>query len=67
MKNEASPSPKCCNRNRFSFGDEMQSRIIVKTLFVWAMVLVGTSVALAADSAIGTWKLNLAKSTFSPG
>jgi hypothetical protein len=31
------------------------------------MVLIGTSVALAADPAIGTWKLNLAKSTFSPG
>lgn len=38
-----------------------------KTLLVGAVLTLGTSAALAADSAIGTWKLNLAKSTFSPG
>jgi hypothetical protein len=40
---------------------------IFKTLFVGAILAIGTSAALAADPAIGTWKLNLAKSTFSPG
>jgi len=28
---------------------------------------IGTGTALAADAVVGTWKLNLAKSTFSPG
>jgi hypothetical protein len=40
---------------------------ILKTLFVGALFVIGTGAALAADPAIGTWKLNLAKSTFSPG
>jgi hypothetical protein len=40
---------------------------IFKTLFVGAILAIGTGSALAADSAVGTWKLNLAKSTFSPG
>jgi hypothetical protein len=44
---------------------------ILKTLFVGAILAIGTS-AVAADSpasdpAIGTWKLNLEKSKFSPG
>ncbi len=43
----------------------MQS--IFKTLFVGAILALGTGSALAADAAVGTWKLNLAKSTFSPG
>jgi hypothetical protein len=40
---------------------------IFKTLFVGAILAIGTGTAVAADSAVGTWKLNLAKSTFSPG
>src|SRR5450759_393439 len=40
---------------------------ILKTLFVGAILTIGTGVALAADPVIGTWKLNVAKSTFSPG
>jgi hypothetical protein len=42
-------------------------QIILKTLFVGAVLAIGSGAALAADPAIGTWKLNLAKSTFSPG
>ena len=40
---------------------------IFKLLLVGAIMVLGTSAALAADTAIGTWKLNVAKSTFSPG
>jgi hypothetical protein len=40
---------------------------LLKTLFVGAILALGTGTALAADVAVGTWKLNLAKSTFSPG
>jgi hypothetical protein len=40
---------------------------IVKTLLVGAIIAIGTGTALAADAVVGTWKLNLAKSTFSPG
>jgi hypothetical protein len=34
---------------------------------VGAILAIATSAASAADSVIGTWKLNVAKSTFSPG
>jgi hypothetical protein len=40
---------------------------ILRTLFIGAIFAIGTGTALAADPAVGTWKLNLAKSTFSPG
>jgi hypothetical protein len=40
---------------------------IIKTLVVGAIFAIGTSAASAADAVIGTWKLNVAKSTFSPG
>lgn len=44
---------------------------IFKTLFVGAVLAIGTGAVVAAtpaaDPAIGTWKLNLAKSKFSPG
>ena len=40
---------------------------IIKTLLVGAIIAIGTGTALAADAVVGTWKLNLAKSTFSPG
>jgi hypothetical protein len=47
------------------FGENMQA--IFKTLLVAAIIAIGTGTALAADAVVGTWKLNLAKSTFSPG
>jgi hypothetical protein len=40
---------------------------IIQTLIVGAILAIGTSVASAADPVIGTWQLNVAKSTFSPG
>jgi hypothetical protein len=40
---------------------------IFKTLLVGAILAIGTGTALAADAVAGTWKLNVAKSTFSPG
>jgi hypothetical protein len=41
---------------------------IFKTLFVGAILAIGTlAAARAAEPAIGTWKLDLANSTFSPG
>jgi len=46
-------------------GKHMQT--IYKTLLVGALLAIGTGSALAADAVVGTWKLNLAKSTFSPG
>ncbi len=46
-------------------GGQMQT--MIKTLLVGAILAIGTGTALAADSVIGTWKLNLANSTFSPG
>jgi hypothetical protein len=40
---------------------------IFRSLLVGVIMVLGTSAALAADTAVGTWKLNVAKSTFSPG
>jgi hypothetical protein len=40
---------------------------IFKTLLVGTVLAIGSGTALAADAVEGTWKLNLAKSTFSPG
>ena len=45
----------------------MRKRILVGTLVVGALMVFSSSVALADDNWIGTWKLNVAKSTFSPG
>jgi hypothetical protein len=46
-------------------GEQMQ--IIIKTLIAGAILAIATSAAFAADAVIGTWQLNVAKSTFSPG
>src|ERR1700736_2467419 len=46
-------------------GEHMQN--IFKSLLVGAILTIATGTALAADPVVGTWKLNLAKSTFSPG
>jgi hypothetical protein len=40
---------------------------IFKTLLIGAVLAIGSGTALAADAVAGTWKLNVAKSTFSPG
>jgi len=40
---------------------------VFKTLLVGAVLAIGSGTALAADAVEGAWKLNLAKSTFSPG
>jgi len=40
---------------------------VIKALIVGAVLAIGTSAASAADAVIGTWQLNVAKSTFSPG
>ncbi len=46
-------------------GEHVQ--IILKSLFVAVIFAIGTGSSLAANPALGTWKLNIAKSTFSPG
>ena len=51
--------------HKSKLGKHMQT--IFKTLAVGAILAIGTGTVLAADAAVGTWKLNLAKSTFSPG
>jgi hypothetical protein len=40
---------------------------IFKSFLAGAILAIAAGTVLAADSAAGTWKLNLAKSTFSPG
>ena len=40
---------------------------IIKSLFVGVILMACAGAAFAADAAVGTWNLNLAKSTFSPG
>jgi hypothetical protein len=40
---------------------------LFKPLTVGAILALGIGTALAADAVVGTWKLNVAKSTFSPG
>ncbi len=45
----------------------MRKKLLVSGVMALATVLVSSSMALAADNWLGTWKLNLAKSTFSPG
>jgi hypothetical protein len=42
-------------------------KTLFKTLIVGGILAIGTGAALAADAVVGTWKLNAAKSTFSPG
>jgi hypothetical protein len=48
-----------------NWGNKMQT--VIKALLVGAILAIGTSAASAADAVIGTWQLNVAKSTFSPG
>jgi hypothetical protein len=48
-----------------SQGESMNT--IVKSLIMGAVLAIASGRALAADPVIGTWNLNVAKSTFSPG
>jgi hypothetical protein len=41
-------------------------QIIIKSLFIGAILALSAGAVFAADSVVGTWSLNLAKSTFSP-
>src|SRR5258708_17155564 len=50
--------------HKSQFGGNMKARAIVMTL---ALGLVGATLCLAADGFLGTWKLNEAKSTLTPG
>jgi hypothetical protein len=45
----------------------MRKRVLVGAVVVCALMVFSSSVVLAADNWIGTWKLNLAKSKYSPG
>jgi hypothetical protein len=62
-------APPAVQTTTTTCGGQMQA--ILKTLFVGALLAIGTSAVLAdspaSDPAIGAWKLNLAKSKFSPG
>ena len=45
----------------------MRSSLFIGSLGVFSVMLLASSTAVAADNWLGTWKLNLAKSKFSPG
>ncbi len=64
----ARPFPKAPSIH-FYFGGLMQA--ILKTLLAGALLALSATIVIGApptpDPAIGTWKLNLAKSTYSPG
>ncbi len=45
----------------------MRNRLLLTSTVVLVAVLALTVIAWGADSNVGTWKLNLAKSTYSPG
>jgi hypothetical protein len=45
----------------------MQKVMVVRALAVVGVLLVSASFALAGDNWVGTWKLNVAKSKYSPG
>jgi len=62
MRNATSPR----RRLQIYFSGK-QMKTIFKTLLVGTIIAIGTGTALAADAVVGTWKLNLTKSTFSPG
>jgi len=45
----------------------MRKSLLVGALVVGAVMVFSSSVLLAADNWVGTWKLNVEKSTYSPG
>ena len=45
----------------------MRKLVLARALVVCGVTLISASLALAGDNWIGTWKLNVAKSKYSPG
>lgn len=45
----------------------MRKQVLVRGLAVCGVTLISASLALASENWIGTWKVNLAKSKYSPG
>src|SRR6266545_7979746 len=45
----------------------MRRSLFIGSLGVFSVMLLASSTAVAGDNWVGTWKLNLAKSKFSPG
>jgi hypothetical protein len=45
----------------------VRKRVFVRALAVCGVTLISASLALAGDNWVGTWKLNVAKSKYSPG
>jgi hypothetical protein len=46
---------------------DVRKQVLVRALAVCGVTLMSASLALAGDNWVGTWKLNVAKSKFSPG
>src|SRR6516225_4998291 len=51
--------------SKLTLGGKMQR--IINSLFIGAILAMSSGTAFAADPVVGTWILNLAKSTFNPG
>ena len=45
----------------------MRKQVLVRALVACGVTLISASLALAGDNWVGTWKLNVAKSKYSPG
>jgi hypothetical protein len=45
----------------------MRKNLLVVSLAACCAIVLSSSVALAAENWLGTWKLNVAKSKYSPG
>ena len=58
--------PTSPRNNRFLEVD-VRKQVLVRALAVFGVTLISASLALAAENWVGTWKVNLAKSTYSPG
>jgi hypothetical protein len=54
------------SNNRFQEVD-VRKQQLVRALAVCGVTLISASLALAGDNWVGTWKLNVAKSKYSPG
>jgi hypothetical protein len=46
---------------------DVRKQVLVRALAVCGVTLISASLALAGDNWVGTWKLNVAKSKYSPG
>jgi hypothetical protein len=54
-------------RDRFRKGGSMRKKLLMVSLAACCAIVLSSSVALGAENWLGTWKLNTAKSKFSPG